>query len=1060
MRIAHVSDIHIRNLRYHDEYRAAFQDLYRQLRELKPDLIVNTGDTAHTKVQISPEFVNMASEFFTELGNIAPTIVILGNHDLNLKNSDRLDAISPIINNVRAEHEVTLPLTSGHVWNQVAPTGSTSFRFWLYGITDEHDHPRPGSIRKVDRIVDIGLFHGSVFGAVVDSGFELEQYEAKMERFGGMDFVLMGDIHKRQSFLGGRAWYAGSLIQQNFGEDPEKGFLVWDIRSADDFDVTFHRIVGSRGFYTIDIGSDLVVPNLQIPIDARIRAIVDAELTLVQQKDIERELRRRFRPKDVVSIVSRPKQPIARGSDEEFDPDEPYSERLEEFVRSRGADDETVSLIKAIDTECTRATEDEEDSHPHAFWRIDKIAWSNLFNYGEANLIDMSLARGLVGIFAPNASGKSSIFDVVLQSLFDKVSKDVPRNIDLINDNRDLATMLVEMTVGDESYVVERQIERIKYGQRKFSEAKEWGKTTLNLYRSTPEGKVEVNENGMSRPETERQIRRLIGSFEDFVMTSMVSQNPIFGVPGGSDIINCKETDRKKFLFRFLGLDSFEVKVEAAKDVLKKLSAEMKLLDGSTLEEQLAKADGLSQLFESQLEGLREVIRSSREDQTTVEKMLNEAESAKLPDVPDDPEVLREAISEAERAVEECNRKLQADSVALTEASEKLQELRDSQPPCPPVPLEELSKQREKLSQKKMMAKADADRKMVVLKTARKASDTIDEVPCEGEYPTCKFLVDAFAARDKLDDLKRAYEAAVATEESAVDDLSEANELLVVGERHLTWQKAVTLCESEISSLEARIALGDQILKARLDDLERAGRALQASLDAEEERRRVSEKKASVELLRARVATFKREISEMERNLIDLTRKAGQAEADADRIRSDMTRLERLRKQVSAYELYVEAMGKHGIPYLILAGMLPLINEEINKILANVVDFGVYIEHDPYEQTIRIYLQYGEYKSRPLGLCSGAEKFVALLAIRAALISVSRLPKTNVLIIDEGFGKLDPERLDAVQRMLEYMKTIFGSVFIISHVDALKDLVDTSVEITVDQDGYAHVEVA
>src|SRR5512137_2645986 len=97
MKIAHISDLHIRNLKFHVDYRKVFDDLYRKLDELKPDLVVNTGDTAHTKTNISPEFVEMTSELFIQIAKRAPIINVLGNHDLNLMNEDRQDAITPIV---------------------------------------------------------------------------------------------------------------------------------------------------------------------------------------------------------------------------------------------------------------------------------------------------------------------------------------------------------------------------------------------------------------------------------------------------------------------------------------------------------------------------------------------------------------------------------------------------------------------------------------------------------------------------------------------------------------------------------------------------------------------------------------------------------------------------------------------------------------------------------------------------------------------------------------------------------------------------------------------------
>ncbi len=81
MRFAHIADTHIRNLKYHYEYKAVFEQLYDTLREREVDYIVHCGDIAHTKTQISPEFVEMCSDFFRNLAEMAPTYIILGNHE-------------------------------------------------------------------------------------------------------------------------------------------------------------------------------------------------------------------------------------------------------------------------------------------------------------------------------------------------------------------------------------------------------------------------------------------------------------------------------------------------------------------------------------------------------------------------------------------------------------------------------------------------------------------------------------------------------------------------------------------------------------------------------------------------------------------------------------------------------------------------------------------------------------------------------------------------------------------------------------------------------------------
>ena len=97
IKIAHIADTHIKNLKYHYEYKIIFEELYKVLREEKPDYIVHCGDLAHTKTQLSPEYFELATGFIKNLADIAPLVMVPGNHDGNLKNSSRQDAITPIV---------------------------------------------------------------------------------------------------------------------------------------------------------------------------------------------------------------------------------------------------------------------------------------------------------------------------------------------------------------------------------------------------------------------------------------------------------------------------------------------------------------------------------------------------------------------------------------------------------------------------------------------------------------------------------------------------------------------------------------------------------------------------------------------------------------------------------------------------------------------------------------------------------------------------------------------------------------------------------------------------
>jgi 3',5'-cyclic AMP phosphodiesterase CpdA len=100
-KIFHVSDIHIRTLKRHGEYRQVFENLFNYIEThcTGNSVAVVTGDIVHSKLDMSPELVQMLVDFFN--GFTIPTVVILGNHDMNLNNMHRIDAVSPVLDVIR-----------------------------------------------------------------------------------------------------------------------------------------------------------------------------------------------------------------------------------------------------------------------------------------------------------------------------------------------------------------------------------------------------------------------------------------------------------------------------------------------------------------------------------------------------------------------------------------------------------------------------------------------------------------------------------------------------------------------------------------------------------------------------------------------------------------------------------------------------------------------------------------------------------------------------------------------------------------------------------------------
>ena len=133
---------------------------------------------------------------------------------------------------------------------------------------------------------------------------------------------------------------------------------------------------------------------------------------------------------------------------------------------------------------------------------------------------------------------------------------------------------------------------------------------------------------------------------------------------------------------------------------------------------------------------------------------------------------------------------------------------------------------------------------------------------------------------------------------------------------------------------------------------------------------------------------------------------------------------------------------------------LPIINDEASKILTNIVDFEVFFEN--HDKRLEILIRHPGHDARPIEMGSGAEKTIAAMAIRLALLNVSTLPKGDIFILDEPGTSLDEDNMEGFTRILDMITTQFRTVLLISHLETLKDIVDR--QITIDRvDGFAHV---
>ena len=207
-----------------------------------------------------------------------------------------------------------------------------------------------------------------------------------------------------------------------------------------------------------------------------------------------------------------------------------------------------------------------------------------------------------------------------------------------------------------------------------------------------------------------------------------------------------------------------------------------------------------------------------------------------------------------------------------------------------------------------------------------------------------------------------------------------------------------------------------------------------------------------------------KEIEESEKDLKDLNYKSDKVVSEVNSVYAEIKVLDNKRKNIldnidkvadlekkyEAYEYYLDAVKRDGVPYELITKALPTIEGEVNNILAQLVDFQMIFEMDG--KNINNYIVYDDDNVWPLELSSGMERFISSLAIRVGLINVSNLPRSNFLAIDEGWGTMDSDNLNSVYNLFQYLKTQFQFTLIVSHIDSMRDAVDTLLEVKKEKD--------
>jgi len=225
----------------------------------------------------------------------------------------------------------------------------------------------------------------------------------------------------------------------------------------------------------------------------------------------------------------------------------------------------------------------------------------------------------------------------------------------------------------------------------------------------------------------------------------------------------------------------------------------------------------------------------------------------------------------------------------------------------------------------------------------------------------------------------------------------------------------------------------------------------------EEHKDIIENKKQMIEQVdeyKSKIKSYNWLIDEHNQDLTKLYKEHGSLEQKVENIKSSEAEKIKLEQQYAAYELFMRCMHSNGIAFDLIKKSLPVINQEIAKVLSNIVEFEVFFENT--DNKLDIFIKHPKYDARPLENGSGAEKTLAAMAIRIALINITNMPKPNVFILDEPGTALDNDNMEGFIRILDLVKNYFDITVLISHIDQLKDSVDTNIEIS-RNDGFAYV---
>jgi len=690
-------------------------------------------------------------------------------------------------------------------------------------------------------------------------------------------------------------------------------------------------------------------------------------------------------------------------------------ELIKNFLESKGQDqylDDIMNIDSAVEN---RMLINEVEVTPFKRWYIKKIEFSNFLSYGQNQVIDFEKCNGITVVESdpPNFGGKTVLTVDLLLFLFFNTTTKTQKAEEIFNRFTDVNKVSVkgDITIDGEDYVIVRQIERKK------SKAGEWNiKTELEFFKKLADGQL-LNFTGEQRRETENFMKNSIGSMEDFLMTIVTTASNL------EDLLEAKPTARGQVLTRFLGLEFLKKKEETGKEIYSEFSKGMM---SNVYNTESLKQDNIGSSEEiSRMKGeIKEMDKNILDVDNRLQKGQDYKDNllkSKFTDLDQElislnPIKLQSEISDLEGAIDNTSRLIK--EVKIIEPKEYYHEDKH----------DEIKDEMKTVNGELVLAQNKVEE---IEEMVKKFGDGIQCEHCGIK------LMEAALTKKKIDELS--------DWEKKVEKLSKKWKDLDSKEKSYTqlkkdfdeYERNKLIKEKYELSLESNQMKLDQV-KDKLKKYEEVQDKIKKNNEIE------------TQLLKAgaridELIGEKRNYEKIQTtNFTRIESLEARIEKNNDVILKIAEEFERER----LYKIYLEIYGKNGISKMIMKTMMPLINSELQRLLQDSAYFNLEIRINDKNEVEFMMIDNSTGVEKLMVSGSGYERTIAAMALRAVLSKVCSLPKPNIIVWDEVFGKISNDNLEMVGEFFTKMKEYFEKIFVITHNPLVNNWANNVVRIT------------